>query len=74
MGGYDMIIQDIYLPKYKWSVKVYYAVNDYYTDEILEKLLGYNPTVAEYNSVKELMENYEYDTGFTFSDYRKLCR
>lgn len=66
-----MIIQDIYLPKYKWSVRVYYAVNDYYSDEILEKLLEYNPTVAEYNSVKELMENYEYNTGFTFSDYRK---
>ena len=66
-----MIIQDIYLPKYKWSVRVYYAVNDYYSEEILEKLLEYNPTVAEYNSVKELMENYEYNTGFTFSDYRK---
>ena len=65
-----MIKQEIYLPKYSWSVKVYYAVDAYYTDEILEELEKYNPTVEEYSSVKALMENYEYNTGFTFTDYK----
>lgn len=65
-----MIKQEIYLPKYSWYIKAYYAVDAYYTDEILEELEKYNPTIEEYNSVKSLMENYEYNTGFTFTDYR----
>lgn len=64
-----MIIQNIYLPKYEWSIKVYYAVNGYYAEEILKDLEKYNPTVAEYGSVKDLIENYEYNTGFTITDY-----
>lgn len=69
LGGYVMIIQDIYLKKYSWSIKIYYAVDAYYTDEILKELEDYNPTVAEYSSIRDLMENYEYNTGFTFTDY-----
>lgn len=65
-----MIIQDLYLNEYKWSVKVYYAVSSYYTEEILEELQKYNPTVKEYNKVMNMMENYEYNTGFTFTDYK----
>ena len=63
-----MIIQEIYLPKYKWSITVYYAVDSYYTDEILQKLEAFNPTVKEYGDVMSLMETYEYNTGFTYSD------
>lgn len=64
-----MIIQEIYLPEYRWKAKVYYAVNSYYADEILKELLQYNPTVKEYNKVMDAMYNYEYNTGFTFTDY-----
>ena len=64
-----MIIQEVYLPKYRWSIKVYYAVDTYYTKEILEELLEYNPTVKEYNAVMDSMNNFEYNTGFTFTDY-----
>jgi hypothetical protein len=64
-----MIIQEIYLPEYRWKAKVYYAVSSYYTDEILKELLEYNPTVKEYNKVMNTMYNYEYNTGFTFTDY-----
>ena len=64
-----MIVQQINLRKYDWSVKVYYAVDAYYSDEILKELETYNPTIKEYGSVMDLMENYEYNTGFTFTDY-----
>lgn len=64
-----MIIQEIYLPEYRWKAKVYYAVNSYYADEILKELLEYNPTVKEYNKVMNAMYDYEYNTGFTFTDY-----
>lgn len=63
-----MIVQDIYLANYKWSVRIYYAVNSYYTTRILKELEEYNPSVREYADVMELMENYEYNTGFTFTD------
>lgn len=63
-----MITQEIYLPKYKWSVTVYYAVDSYYMDEILEELEKFNPTQKEYDDVRSLMESYEYNTGFTYSD------
>ena len=36
-----MIIQEIYLPEYRWKAKVYYAVSSYYADEILKELLEY---------------------------------
>lgn len=66
-----MIVQTVYLPWYDWHIKVYYAVNAYYTDEILEELADFNPAVSEYSNVKELMEDYKYNTGFTFTDYKK---
>ena len=62
-----MIIQHIYLPKYNWSVTVYYAVDAYYSDLILRDLKSYNPSIEEYTNVRFLMENYEMNTGFTFS-------
>lgn len=64
-----MIVQNITLPKYGWSVKVYYAVDSYYADDILNDLLKYNPTVEEFAEVEALMENYEFNTGFTFTNY-----
>lgn len=66
-----MIIQDIYLPKYDWSITVYYAVNCYYTEEILGELEDYNPSNFEYNQIKSLMESCELNTGFTFTSYTK---
>ena len=33
-----MIIQEIKLIKYDWSIVVYYAVDAYYSDEILKEL------------------------------------
>lgn len=63
-----MIKQEVYLPKYRWSIKVFYAVDTYYSKEILNELLNYNPTVKEYNTVMDLMHNYEYNIGFTFTD------
>lgn len=66
-----MIIQDIYIKQYDWDVRVYYAVDAYYSEEILKELEEYNPTVKEYHSVQKLMEEYVYNTGLTFTDYNK---
>jgi hypothetical protein len=54
---------------YYWRIKVFYAVSSYYTEEILKELIHYNPTVKEYNEVSNVTYNFEYNTGFTFTDY-----
>lgn len=64
-----MIIQNVYLSDYNWNVKVYYAVNGYYIEEILNELVKYNPTIQEYNAVSHTMQNFEYNIGFTFTNY-----
>ena len=64
-----MIKQNVYLSDYNWNIKVYYAVSSYYTEEILNELIKYNPTVKEYDQVSTAMYNFEYNTGFTFTDY-----
>ena len=33
-----MIIQNIYLEDWNWHVTIYYAVDSYYADEILDEL------------------------------------
>lgn len=66
-----MIVQNVYLPAYKWSITVYYAVDGYYAEEILKELEEYNPSEFEYNQVKGLMESYEFNTGFTFTSYKE---
>ena len=64
-----MIIQNVYLSDYNWNIKVYYAVSSYYTEEILEELLKYNPTIDEYYGVMSVVSDFKYNTGFTFTDY-----
>jgi hypothetical protein len=64
-----MIIQDVYLSDYNWCIKVFYAVSSYYTEDILKELINYNPTVSEYNEVMTAIYNFEYNTGFRFTDY-----
>ena len=34
-----MIVQDIYLEDYDWSIRVYYAVHEYFISNILIDLL-----------------------------------
>lgn len=66
-----MIVQNIYLSKYNWDITVYYAVDKYYSTDILNELMEYDPSYFEYNQIKGLMENYELNTGFTFTNYNK---
>ena len=64
-----MIRQKFRLKEYDWSVQVYYAVDCYYTDEIMEALYsigcrGKNLSVAFNN-----LSSCKLDTGLTYSNY-----
>lgn len=63
-----MIIQDIYLKRIEWHLRIYYAVTRYYADEIIDDLIrvgcdGSNLKEAE----KHLWEG-NANTGLTYSN------
>lgn len=66
-----MLTQTIYLSKCDWKVKVYYAVDRYYLEDILYDLDNLNIDNYEYLQIKQLMESNEVNIGFTYTDYRQ---
>lgn len=63
-----MIIRDLELHNYKWSVKIYYAVTSYYIKEIINSLKEIN---APEEIIKRVYHNLKEDsinTGFTYSN------
>lgn len=68
MGGCFMITQLVYLKDYDWLIKVYYAVDTYYTDEILDKLESIHCNSNVYEEAKDLMTNSTHNKGFTYTD------
>ena len=63
-----MIVQDIYLENYDWSVRVYYAVNEYYISNILVDLIDIDCDKEAYFNIKRLMEMRKNNIGFTYSN------
>lgn len=66
-----MLVQTFYLPEYQWSVKVYYAVDRYYTDDILQDLDNLNIDNYEYIKAKNNLQKAIKNTGFTYTNYRQ---
>lgn len=66
-----MLVQTFYLPQYEWSVKVYYAVDRYYTDDILHDLDNLDIDNYEYFKAKRSLSKAIKNTGFTYTNYRQ---
>lgn len=67
-----MICKNIYIDKYNWEVHCYFAVDTYYTKEILKKLRTIGCSKSIYNRVADKMEKNEPNAGFTYSNkYKK---
>lgn len=66
-----MIIQDIYLENYDWCVRVYYAVTEYYINNILMDLLELECDKDVFFNVKSLMESHTKNVGFTYTNADK---
>lgn len=64
-----MIRQDVYLDKWDWYVIVYYAVDTYYMDEILEELEMIGCTYAD--EIEEDLIQHPYNNGLTYSNMRR---
>lgn len=68
-----MIVQNIYLEDWDWHATVYYAVDAYYTDEILEELKYTGCSKGELKRAKKLLKSNSPNTGLTFSNYKDRC-
>lgn len=66
-----MLVQQFTIPDYDWYVKVYYAVDRYYIDDILQDLDEMNIANDEYFIVKDSLMNQELNIGFTYTNYQK---
>lgn len=63
-----MIVQDIYLEDYDWSIRVYYAVHEYFISNILIDLLEIDCDEESFFRIKGLMETGKDNIGFTYTN------
>ena len=64
-----MIRQDVYLNKWDWYVIIYYAVDTYYMDDILDELENIGCAYAD--EIEEDLTQQPYNNGVTYSNLRK---
>ena len=68
-----MIVQNIYLKDWDWCATIYYAVDSYYADDILDDLSAVGCTPEELEKVEAQIKGNEYNTGFTYSNFQHRC-
>lgn len=59
---------DLRIQKYRWEARLYFAVTDYYIDDILESLALINCPENLMRRAEESMTSRRLDTGFTYSN------
>jgi hypothetical protein len=64
-----MIVQNIYLKDWDWDVTVYYAVDSYYIDEIIDEMINIGCRRKDVQTAKDLLSNGSYNIGLTYSNY-----
>ena len=71
MRRYDivMIRQDFYLHDWDWSVIIFYAVDTYYMDEILDELENIGCTYID--DIEEDLTINPYNNGLTYSNTKR---
>lgn len=68
-----MITQVIYLDKYDWLIKVFYAISELHKDKILQELDSIGCPEEYLEQVEDIFKPFKKNTGFTYSDpYQKM--
>lgn len=65
-----MIVQEFYLSRVGWSVRVYYSVTCYYLYEILNSLREIGCKGKRYEDAYRQLYHCDLDTGLTYSNTR----
>ena len=68
-----MITQSIYLDRWDWQIKVFYAVDSYYVDEILDDLEEIGCSRLKLDEIESFLATEQYDIGLTYSNLRDRC-
>lgn len=63
-----MIVQEFYLPKARWRVRVYYAVTGYYVHEIADTLREIGCEGETLKKAYRQLYECDLDTGLTYSN------
>lgn len=66
-----MIVQDIYLERVRWHVRVYYAVTTYYADEIIDELISLGCKGSDLVKARNSLWESKLDTGLTYSNMER---
>lgn len=64
-----MIVQDFYLKRYKWHVRVYYAVHRYWARDILNDLRSIGCYGNQLRKAWNSLRAGELNTGITYSNF-----
>jgi hypothetical protein len=65
-----MIVQDIYLPEFRWHCRVFYSVSTYWVDDILKELRKIGCSSATYRRAEGNLKAGRLNTGLTYSNKR----
>ncbi|RHV92559.1 hypothetical protein DXA95_12195 [Odoribacter sp. OF09-27XD] len=65
-----MIVKDLYIKKYDWNLRIYYAVTCYYTDEIMQGLFEIHCPERTMRKAYKNMSACRLNTGLTYSNPR----
>lgn len=68
-----MFIQDFYLKEWDWDVRVYYAVDTFYMDNILYDLIQIGCSSTKVNKVYYELTRHPYNNGLTYSNVKYRC-
>ena len=63
-----MIIKDLYIDRYDWHVRIFYAVDCYYTLEIIEELKSIQCPRANIERAYRNLSSCRLNTGLTYSN------
>ena len=63
-----MIIKDLYIDRYDWHVKIFYAVDCYYTLDIIEELRAINCPRSKLDIAYRNLSSCRLNTGLTYSN------
>lgn len=68
-----MISHEVYIPKIRWQVHIYYAVTGYHAPPILADLVEIDCPPKLMKRIAENLRSGRMDTGFTYSNKQLRC-
>ena len=66
-----MIVQKVYLKDFNWFIRVYYVINYFHIEDIIEDLEYLECPYEDILRAKQMLLDQEENSGFTYSNLRK---